>query len=291
MHAISGLHEERQADADPHRERPVAGGEHQRGDEGLVGELDQEDRAERDGDDGEIHPSNLPGGVRATFTPDLLPVSVGRVLAEDRGRLTHPRGSSNDGEVRALRPRHTELDRADDARPGRARRPSTATLFGWSFDDHDMGEMGHYYIGNVEGDDVAGISGQMPGMEGHPAFWGVYLAVDDVDAATAKVEAAGGKVEAGPFDVNDQRPDVRDPGPDRGARRPVAGQRARSAPQRANEPGTPIWNECVTPDIADGACSSTPRCSAWAREDDATWARSAPTPCSPTPRAGRSAAR
>ena len=38
-------------------------------------------------------------------------------------------------------------------------------------------------------------------MADHPAFWNVYLAADDVDAAAAKVAEAGGKVEAGPFDV------------------------------------------------------------------------------------------
>ena len=48
---------------------------------------------------------------------------------------------------------------------------------------------------------MAGISGQMPELAGHPAFWGVFLAVDDLDATAAKVEPAGGKVEAGPFDV------------------------------------------------------------------------------------------
>ena len=36
-------------------------------------------------------------------------------------------------------------------------------------------------------------------MEDHPAFWGVYVTVDDVDAATAKVAAAGGWVDAEPF--------------------------------------------------------------------------------------------
>ena len=55
-------------------------------------------------------------------------------------------------------------------------------LFGWSYDDHDMGEMGHYYIPKLDGDEIGGISGQMPGMEGHPAFWGVYITVDDVNA-------------------------------------------------------------------------------------------------------------
>ena len=64
-----------------------------------------------------------------------------------------------------------------------------------------MGEAGVYVAVSVQGDAIAGITGQMPQLQGHPAFWGVYLTVDDVDATTAKVAAAGGTVEAGPFDV------------------------------------------------------------------------------------------
>ena len=122
-------------------------------------------------------------------------------------------------------------------------------LFGWSYDDHDMGEMGHYYIPNIEGDEIGGISGQMPGMEGHPAVWGVYLAVDDVDATAAKVEPAGGKVEAGPFDVdkNGRMAAIVDP---TGARVGLWQAGETIGTQRANEPGTPTWNECVTSDVA-----------------------------------------
>lgn len=121
-------------------------------------------------------------------------------------------------------------------------------LFGWSFTDNDMGEAGHYYIGTLEGDDVVGVSGQMPGLEGHPAFWGVYLAVDDVDATTAKVEAAGGKVAAGPFDVGDngRMSALQDP---TGARVNLWQAKKTIGTVRANEAGTPIWNECVTPDV------------------------------------------
>ena len=133
-----------------------------------------------------------------------------------------------------------------------AAREFYAGLFGWSFDDYDMGEAGHYLIGTVQGDDVAGVSGQMPGMEGHPAFWGVYLAVDDVDAATAKVEAAGGTVEAGPFDVNDngRMSALQDP---TGARINLWQAKGTIGTRRANEPGTPIWNELMTPDIPRAA--------------------------------------
>src|SRR4051794_27011336 len=124
-------------------------------------------------------------------------------------------------------------------------------VFGWEISESPLPEEaggGVYLQGRVEGDTVAGISGQMPGLEGHPAFWGVYLAVDDVDAATAKVESAGGKVDAGPFDVMEagRMSAIQDP---TGARVGLwqAGQTIGT--QRANEPGTPTWNECVTPDV------------------------------------------
>jgi predicted enzyme related to lactoylglutathione lyase len=141
-------------------------------------------------------------------------------------------------------PSWVELITPDQA----AARTFYGELFGWSFDDHDMGEMGHYYIGTIEGDEIAGLSGPMPGMEGHPAFWNVYLAVDDVDATTAKVEPAGGKVEAGPFDVNQngRMAALQDP---TGARISLWQAKETVGTQRGNEPGTPIWNELVTPDI------------------------------------------
>ncbi|HEX4687308.1 MAG TPA: VOC family protein [Nocardioides sp.] len=122
-------------------------------------------------------------------------------------------------------------------------------LFGWDYNDSDMGDMGHYYVATIEGDEIGGLSPQMPGMEGHPAFWGVYLAVDDVDAATAKVEGAGGKVEAGPMDVfdNGRMSAIQDP---TGARVGLWQAGKTTGTQRANEPGTPTWNECVTPDVA-----------------------------------------
>jgi uncharacterized protein len=121
-------------------------------------------------------------------------------------------------------------------------------LFGWGYDDNDMGEMGHYYIATLEGSEIGGVSGQMPGMEGHPAYWGVYLAVDDVDATSAKVEPAGGKIDAGPFDVEKagRMSAIQDP---TGARVGLWQAGQTTGTQRANEPGTPTWNECVTPDV------------------------------------------
>ena len=126
-----------------------------------------------------------------------------------------------------------------------------SALFGWDIEELPLPEEaggGVYRQGKVEGDTVCGISGQMPGLEGHPAFWGVYLTVDDVDGAAAKVEAAGGKVEAPPFDVMDvgRMAAIQDP---TGARVNLWQAGTSIGTERANEPGTPTWNELVTPDI------------------------------------------
>jgi uncharacterized protein len=109
-------------------------------------------------------------------------------------------------------------------------------------------EDGHVYIvGNLQGDAVAGITFQLPEMADHPAFWNVYLAADDVDAVAARVGPAGGVVEAEPFDFFDYGRTARIQDPT-GAR--VSLWQPRSIRTvRANEPGTPIWNELLTPDI------------------------------------------
>jgi predicted enzyme related to lactoylglutathione lyase len=145
-------------------------------------------------------------------------------------------------------PSYVELTTPDPA----AAAAFYAALFGWDIAEMPLPEEaggGVYRQSQLEGDTVTGISGQMPGMEGHPAFWGVYLTVDDVDAATAKVEAAGGKVEAGPFDVMDvgRMAAIQDPA---GARVNLWQAHTSIGTERANEPGTPIWNELITGDNA-----------------------------------------
>jgi predicted enzyme related to lactoylglutathione lyase len=141
-------------------------------------------------------------------------------------------------------PSYVELITPDQA----AAKEFYGPLFGWELEDVSMGDAGYYVTVSKEGDSVAGIGGQMPELAGHPAFWGVYLAVDDVDATTARVEAAGGKVEAGPFDVMEhgRMSAIQDP---TGARVNLWQAKNHVGTARANEPGTPIWNELVSPDL------------------------------------------
>jgi uncharacterized protein len=73
-------------------------------------------------------------------------------------------------------------------------------LFGWSFEDTPMEEM-TYTMVKANGEEVAGImtipseAGQMP-----PA-WGIYVTVDDVDAAAEKAVALGGRIFVPPQDI------------------------------------------------------------------------------------------
>lgn len=142
-------------------------------------------------------------------------------------------------------PSYVELTTPDQA----AAKEFYGPLFGWELEDVPLGDAGYYVAVGKEGDSVAGISGQMPGMEGHPAYWSVYLAVDDVDAVAAKVAGAGGEVEAEPFDVMDlgRMAAIKDPS---GARVNLWQAGATIGTVRANEPGTPIWNELISPDLA-----------------------------------------
>ena len=66
-----------------------------------------------------------------------------------------------------------------------------------------MGEMGTYKMLIANGTPVCGVIGttEMPNMEGVPAHWSTYLAVDDVDARLAKCVALGAKALHGPMDV------------------------------------------------------------------------------------------
>lgn len=65
------------------------------------------------------------------------------------------------------------------------------------------GAGGTYTLLRKEGRDVAGIYAMHPRQAelGVPAYWQLYVAVDDVDAAAGRVVPAGGRVVVAPFEV------------------------------------------------------------------------------------------
>ena len=88
----------------------------------------------------------------------------------------------------------------------RAAKAFYSSLFGWAYDDMAI-ELGRRLLdGDAgrrrrRGDRRA----EPPRLRaaGAPPTWNTYLAVDDVDAATAKVADAGGQVAMAPFDIGD----------------------------------------------------------------------------------------
>jgi predicted enzyme related to lactoylglutathione lyase len=76
-------------------------------------------------------------------------------------------------------------------------------VFGWGFEDNDMGEMGTYTTIKL-GDDMVGGMLDMAGRgvpEQVPAHWQVYFAVEDTDAAVAQAKQSGGSVMVEPMEV------------------------------------------------------------------------------------------
>ena len=76
-------------------------------------------------------------------------------------------------------------------------------VFGWEYDEMDMGPGGIYNV--IRGGDYNGLGGLMampPDMPDQvPNHWAVYFMVDDVNATAEAVKAAGGQVVQEPFEA------------------------------------------------------------------------------------------
>lgn len=118
-------------------------------------------------------------------------------------------------------------------------------LFGW--EGRDLGEeAGHYTILCKGGKMVAAISAA---QELGPPRWTTYVNVDDADAVAKRVESAGGTLVLAPMDVmtagrmalfSDAT----------GAVLAIWQPRDHPGAQLVNEPGSLIWNELSTSDLA-----------------------------------------
>lgn len=78
-----------------------------------------------------------------------------------------------------------------------------SAVFGWTFEDNDMGEAGQYTTIGLGEDMVGGILNmdERGVPEQVPAHWQVYFAVEDTDAAVAQVTERGGSVMVPPMEV------------------------------------------------------------------------------------------
>jgi uncharacterized protein len=76
-------------------------------------------------------------------------------------------------------------------------------VFGWEFEDNDMGEMGTYTTLKLGDDMVGGMldMGARGVPEQVPAHWQVYFAVGDTDAAVEQAKQGGGSVMVEPMEV------------------------------------------------------------------------------------------
>ena len=77
-----------------------------------------------------------------------------------------------------------------------------SSICGWAFETMPMAQ-GDYHVASRDGVPTAGIM-DMSGVEhlnGLPAHWFTYLAVDDVDAAVQATEAGGGRIDRQPYEV------------------------------------------------------------------------------------------
>jgi uncharacterized protein len=76
-----------------------------------------------------------------------------------------------------------------------------AKVFGWTYDEMDMGEMGTYNV--IAGGENGGLGGMMTMPadvpDAVPNYWGVYFSVADIEATVAKIKDNGGQVIDGPF--------------------------------------------------------------------------------------------
>ena len=124
-------------------------------------------------------------------------------------------------------------------------------LFGWTFNDNDMGPQGVYTIFQNQGQDCAALYTLMPDMlqKGVPPNWGAYVAVTSADETAKKVAALGGTVMMEPFDVMDhgRMAVIQDP---TGAVFSLWQAKSHPGVGVLREPGALCWTELMTSDTA-----------------------------------------
>ena len=126
-----------------------------------------------------------------------------------------------------------------------ARRFYTA-LFGWAADDRRAGPDTTYTMLLRDGESVAALYAQEPGLAGSPPHWLSYVSVASAADAAQRARELGGSVMVEPFDVLDvgRMAILGDPA---GAVFALWEPRRHAGATVVGEPDTMCWNELVTP--------------------------------------------
>ena len=124
-------------------------------------------------------------------------------------------------------------------------------LFGWSMNEVPIGENMTYTVFQLEGRDVAALSGMMPDQlqAGVSSRWNNFVTVDDIDALADAVTTHGGAVVYGPEDVFDdgRMLHIQDP---TGATLNLWQPYSSIGAGIVNTVGAMSFNELWTPDVA-----------------------------------------
>jgi hypothetical protein len=123
-------------------------------------------------------------------------------------------------------------------------------LFGWGFDDQDMGPGGPYTMLLQNGKRVGALYRMQDeqAAKGVPPHWGSYITVASADDTANRAKELGGKVLAEPFDVFDvgRMAIVQDP---TGAMFSIWQARNHKGAELVGETGSLCWNELSTTSV------------------------------------------
>ncbi|MCU1442482.1 MAG: putative glyoxalase family protein [Cryobacterium sp.] len=121
-----------------------------------------------------------------------------------------------------------------------------STLFGWTTTEASD-EYGNYITFWQDGEQVAGLTAPMPGIES-PKAWMTYMSTADADATTRQAREAGAQVLAEPMTVGDQgRMAIL--ADSSGAVIGLWQSAEHTGYGRYGEVGTPVWHELITKDF------------------------------------------
>jgi predicted enzyme related to lactoylglutathione lyase len=88
---------------------------------------------------------------------------------------------------------HLELSTSDAA----AAKNFYTSMFGWTFEDMNMGPDGIYSTFKPS----SGPGGGLFSMPGMPTAWLAYVGVEDINASTDKAKALGATIHKGPLEI------------------------------------------------------------------------------------------